>query len=41
VFIWATLSDYEKEIIEILTETEALSWKELLSKVDYSNKNPA
>jgi AAA+ ATPase superfamily predicted ATPase len=38
VSIWATLSEYEKEIIEILTEAEALSWKELLSKVDYSNK---
>ena len=38
VSIWATISEYEKEIIEILTEAEALSWKELLSKVDYSNK---
>lgn len=38
VSIWATLSEYEKEIIEILTEVQALSWNELLSKVNYSNK---
>lgn len=38
MLIWATLSRYEKDIIEILTEDEALGWNELLSKVDYSNK---
>lgn len=36
--IWATLSDYEKKIIEILIEAESLSWNELVSQVDYSNR---
>lgn len=35
--IWATLSKYEKEIIEILMDEE-LKWNELLSRVDYSSK---
>jgi hypothetical protein len=38
VTIWSSLSDYEKEIIKILVENGALSWSELLSRVDYSNK---
>lgn len=38
VAIWSTLSDYEKEIIEILMEAEALKWNDLVSQVDYSNK---
>lgn len=35
--IWATLSRYEKDIIEILIDG-ALSWIELLGRVEYSNK---
>lgn len=38
VTIWSSLSDYEKEIIKILVENGAISWSELLSRVDYSNK---
>jgi uncharacterized protein len=36
--IWATLSDYEKEIVEILIEKGPLAWNELLNIVEFSSK---
>lgn len=38
VAIWSSLSGYEKDIIKVLSEADALTWEELLSRVDYSNK---
>jgi AAA+ ATPase superfamily predicted ATPase len=39
--VWATLSDKEKDIITTLVENGPLSWSDLLTGVDFSNKTLA
>lgn len=36
--IWATLSEYEKEIVKLLIERGPLGWSEILEQVEFSNR---